>query len=271
MALVPTPFQHLVYARQVLDSAQLPDRLRERLQGSLGAFLLGNTAGDVQSLTGGSRYSTHFYHISSVGHPPAYEVFFAEARGLADPDRLSPAHAAFISGYLVHLAYDQVWARDVFLPFYRNASHWNDRLSYSIHHNAVRVWLDRRAQVQLAAWPEVAALLRGVHPQHWLPFVEDAELERWAEWVTSQIEHSTAQTSQVFAERMGVSVERLDELASCIEEGRCVLPKGLAQALIDYEDTGLTQSVSELCHYWGLRAPGAGCEPLERQRVSISP
>ena len=58
---MPTPFQHLVYASTILESTLLPASIREGLRAHRNAFLFGNTAVDVQSITGQARAETHFY------------------------------------------------------------------------------------------------------------------------------------------------------------------------------------------------------------------
>ncbi len=251
---MPTPFQHLVYARDVLEAAGLPEAIRRRIRPSMGAYLLGNTAVDVQSITGQRRFETHFYHVHGEAAMRASEALLAAHPHLADPARLEPAHAAFISGYLVHLVWDEVWLREVFRPFYMESSLWPDRLTRNVHHNALRVLVDRRAEAVLRAWPEVVPFLRSVQPDHWLPFVENTALCHWRDWLVAQLADPTAvQTVQVFAARMGISPEHLEAVIHAVEQDTYTPPvPGLFAALADFETHAHAESIATLKRYWGL-------------------
>ena len=145
-----------------------------------GAFLLGSTAADVRAITGQHRSETHFYRLGVLDAPTADEALLADYPSLADPRALPGPQAAFVSGYLVHLAYDERWAEDLFLPLYWNGPDWPDRLTFAVHHNALRVVLDRRAFDRILGTPEAVEALRGTEPaaepEGWLPFVADAVL-----------------------------------------------------------------------------------------------
>jgi len=251
---MPTPFQHLIYARDVLASAHLPRTIRQAMHAHLGAFLLGNTAVDVQSLTGQPRFDTHFYHVHRDSAARAGETLLATYPELADPARLHPAHAAFVSGYLVHLAWDECWLHDVFRPFYMESDLWPDRLTRNIHHNALRVLVDRQAEMELRRWPAVVPLLRSVQPDRWLPFVQPEALCRWCDWLADQLADPEAvETAQVFAERMGISPEHFETVISAVEQDT-YQPRvpGLLKALTLFEANALAESIAALRGYWGV-------------------
>lgn len=252
---MPTPFEHLVYARDVLESAHLPENIRQTMRAQLGPYLLGNTAVDVQSITGQPRFETHFYHIHGDSAMPASDALLAAYPDLADPNRLDPAHAAFVSGYLVHLAWDERWLRDVFRPFYMESALWPDRLTRNVHHNALRVLVDRQAEAMLRAWSELLPLLRSTQPDSWLPFVESAALTRWRDWLVIQLaDPSAVQTAQVFAERMGVSADYLETVIRAVELDTYQPPvPGLSAALATFETHALAESIVVLRRYWGIR------------------
>jgi hypothetical protein len=251
---MPTPFQHLVYARDVLTNARLPEVIRQALHAHLGAYLLGNTAVDVQSLTGQSRFDTHFYHVHRSNPLRAHETLLAAYPELADPARLHPEHAAFISGYVVHLAWDECWLYDVFRPFYIESDLWSDRLTHNIHHNALRVLMDRQAEATLRLWPDVVPLLRSVQVGHWLPFVQPKAIRRWRDWVADQLADPEAvETAQVFAERMGISPEHFEVVISAVEQDtyQPTVP-GLRKALATFEANALSESIKALKEYWKI-------------------
>jgi hypothetical protein len=249
---MPTPFQHLIYARDVLADARLPDTIRQAMHAHLGAFLLGNTAVDVQSLTGQPRFDTHFYHVHGDNALRAGEMLLATYPELADPAILHPAHAAFISGYVAHLAWDECWLRDIFRPFYLESDLWPDRLTRNVHHNALRVLVDRQAEAALRLWPAVVPLLRSVQPGHWLPFVQPEALCRWRDWVADQLADPEAvQTAQVFAGRMGISPEHFEAVISAVEQDTYRPPvPGLLDALVAFEANALVESIEALKDYW---------------------
>ncbi len=252
--MMPTPFQHLVYARDMLADIRLPETIRQAAHAHLGAFLLGNTAVDVQSLTGQPRFDTHFYHVHGDSAVRAGETLLATYPELANPARLDPTHAAFVSGYLAHLVWDECWLRDVFRPFYLESSLWPDRLTRNIHHNALRVLMDRQAEAALRGWPDLPSLLGGVQPDRWLPFVPPEALFRWRDWVANQLADPDAvETAQVFAGRMGISPEHFETVISAVEQDtyRPRVP-GLRDALSTFEANALTESVAALKGYWEI-------------------
>lgn len=249
---MPTPFQHLIYARDVLADARLPETIRQAMHVQLGAFFLGNIAVDVQSLTGQARFDTHFYHVYGTNPLHAHKTLLATYPELADPAHLHPEHAAFISGYVVHLAWDECWLRDVFRPFYMESDLWPDRLTRNVHHNALRVLVDRQAEAALRLWPDVVPLLRSVQPGHWLPFVQPEALFRWRDWVADQLADSDAvETAQVFAGRMGISPEHFETVISAVEQDTYRPPvPGLLDALSTFETGALAESIEALREYW---------------------
>lgn len=243
---MPTPFQHLVYADLVLSHPALPSPLRRLLTAHLGPYLLGTTAADVQVITGQDRVETHFYRLSTGRDGSPVGKMLATLEPLPGPR--SPEHAAFLVGYAVHLVWDEIWAWDVFVPYYRDGEHWPDRKSYFVHHNALRVWLDQKAQAHLQDWAGLTACLRAPAPCDWLPFAPDWALVRWRDWLVAQLEDpSTVQTADVFAERLRVPVAALASLVSEMEAGRYDVVAGLAAALEAYEATALGESVLMLC------------------------
>jgi hypothetical protein len=60
---VPTPFYHLYVANELLARQALPSRAQQVLETYRYAFELGNTAPDVQTISGQSRFSTHFFRL----------------------------------------------------------------------------------------------------------------------------------------------------------------------------------------------------------------
>jgi hypothetical protein len=253
MASVPTPFQHLIYAQRLLGAAGLPAEIARRLDAERGAFLFGSTAGDVQVMTGQPRVETHFYRLSEPHELPASARFLIACPELDDPARLSPAHAAFVSGYLVHLAWDEVWARDIYVPWYQKGDPWPDRPTYALHHNALRLHLDRGAYERLRGTPDLVPALCNVAPDGWLPFATSDALVRWRDWLVAQLmDPAEIKTATVFAERMKVPVRALEEVADEMIGGTYRVVPELGRLLACYEATALTESLDALLRYWRL-------------------
>jgi hypothetical protein len=250
---VPTPFQHLVYAEFVYHHPGLPLPVRRLLRDAWGSFLLGSTAGDVQVITGQARVETHFYHLDDIGIRSAVGTLLATHPHLACPQNLTANHAAFLTGYLVHLTWDEAWARDLFIPLYQDAPYWQDRRSCFLHHNALRVLLDRVAYASLDKRASLSASLRGVVPQQWLPFAEDLALLSWRDWLAEQLaDPTTVQTSAVFAQRMRVPVQELEALVQQLGTGSYSQVPNWAAAVELYEARALEESIETVLRYWGI-------------------
>jgi hypothetical protein len=202
---VPTPFYHLHVAETLLSHPELPEPLRLRLAQSHGAFLLGNTAPDVQVISGQERQATHFFTLPiRPDSPPAWERFLVAHPSLANPAELTLHQSGFIAGYLCHLQADWMWIGEIFAPVFGPACDWGTFPQRLYLHNVLRAYLDRQILAALPA--ETAARLKNASPDGWLPFVEDRHLHAWRDWVAGQLEPGAeAQTVEVFAARQGVS------------------------------------------------------------------
>lgn len=255
---MPTPFEHLIYADLVLNHSGLPAQLREFLHREIGPFLLGSTAADIQSITGQGRVETHFYRLSEGRDGSPADKMLRLYQELAHPEELPPARAAFITGYLVHLAWDEIWAWDIFVPFYRDGEQWPARANsrtreFAVHHNALRVWLDRKAYAGLRDDAAIPGLLRETVSDHWLPFAPDWALAQWRDWLVEQlVDPSLIQTVEVFAERLHVPVTRLETIVAEMTTGDYVTVPGIEAALARYEAAALTESLHAVLRYWAI-------------------
>ena len=265
---MPTPFQHLVYAELVERHPALPPAVRRLLRDAWGPYLLGSTAGDVQVMTQQRRVETHFYHLADIGVRPAVSALFAAHPHLARPAELPAAHAAFLTGYLVHLIWDEVWARDIFIPLYRDGSQWREPLDYHLHHNALRVLLDSDAYSALYGRVDLLAALRTVTPYGWLPFAPDQALLAWRDWLVAQLSDAARlQTALVFAERMHVPVEDLAALVEALRAGAYAQIPDWSACIERYVNCALEESVTTVLRYWGI---ADRLEPREKaQQASL--
>ena len=105
---MPTPIQHLAVADQLLHDNTLPTSIRDRLLDQRGAFLFGNTAPDVQTVSGQLREATHFFDIPLRSTEPPHVKMFELYPALEQARLIHAAQAAFIAGYICHLALDVI-------------------------------------------------------------------------------------------------------------------------------------------------------------------
>ncbi len=248
---MPTPFQHLNYARAFLKANDFPDAVRAVLTAHPGPFLLGCTAVDVQSITGQPRVETHFYDFPPPITPRAGEVLLSRHPGLGDRQQLSPDQAAFLAGYLNHLAWDEVWAWEIYLPKFLFSGVFPSHRELVLHHNGLRVYLDHQAEAELHTWPELIPWLEGVKSEAWLPFVEDRALHRWRDWLVDQLSgRIPVESAQVFAGRTGLTGEDLERVAGEMATGRYAAPmSGLERALEQYGVRGAVESRAAVLQY----------------------
>jgi hypothetical protein len=206
---MPTPFYHLSFARDLADLGALPAVLREAWP----AFCLGNIAPDAQTLTGAPRTTTHFFDVPMHDLTPAWQTMFSRHPDLADPACLAPDRAAFLAGYICHLALDQLWIAEIFDPIFGEAATWSSFQRRLFLHNVLRVHLDRIDLPGLQAGPGAGATLKQARPEAWLPFLPDPLLGRWRDFVADQLaDGAAAQTVEVFAARMNLAPAEFESL-----------------------------------------------------------
>jgi hypothetical protein len=200
---MPTPIQHLVIANDVLADPALPPVARKVLAAQRGAFWFGTIAPDMQTVSGQTREATHFFTLPPTDTRPAHQVLFAAHPALAHAHSLTPAQAAFIAGYVSHLALDELWIAQVFTPYFGPEAEWDTFRERLLIHNVLRTWLDQRDQSRLG--DDVSGTLARVEPRGWLPFVSDLHLNLWRDEIAAELAPGAAiRTVEVFAERLHV-------------------------------------------------------------------
>ncbi len=202
---MPTPFYHLSLALELLDEPSLPEAARRFLLARRGEFLFGNTAPDVQVVSGQPREETHLFRIPiQPGDQAPWERLLAEYPRLARPEKLGPGQAEFISGYLCHLQADWMWVKQVFAPVFGPGCAWGTFSGRLYYHNILRAYLDQRSLPGLGAGMD--ACLGQVNSDRWLPFVESRYFQHWREFLISQLRPGApTKTVEVFSYRQGIS------------------------------------------------------------------
>lgn len=214
---MPTPFYHIQVAEELLQHPDLPFPLRKWLQRQRPAFLFGNTAPDVQTISGQPRQATHFFDLPlRTNDPRPWERLLAEYPQLSEPLRLPPVQAAFLAGYLCHLLADWLWIDRIFAPVFGPDSTWLSFGPRLFLHNVLRVYLDQQI---LAVIPNgTGSVLSWVVPHDWLPFVLDRHLIAWRDLLAAQLRPGAQiQTVEVFATRQGIAPEHFYNLLASEE------------------------------------------------------
>jgi hypothetical protein len=209
---VPTPFYHLSIANDLLRHPQINLTVRQLLTHHRCAFMFGNTAPDVQVVSGDTREETHFFMLPFQPHAQsAWNNFLEAYPALNTIDTLQPEQAAFIAGYLCHLQADWYWVKEIFAPIFGPDGNWGTFQERIYLHNVLRSYLDRQALEELPE--DTGRCLDQVHPVGWLPFVSDRYFVEWRNYLSRQLKPGAlAETVQVFAERQGLPAEDFSQL-----------------------------------------------------------
>ncbi len=247
---MPTPFYHLVLSQEMLRDESLNADARDLLLAERPAFLFGNTAPDVQTVTGQTREQTHFFSIPKADRSPAQHVMFGKYPELADAMALPTQQAAFIAGYCVHLLLDQAWIWEVFYPVFGRKARWSDLPERLFFHNVLRAHLDRHDYARLPI--DIQDTLLATCPGRWLPFVQSENLCRWRDVLAEQCAPgAAARTVEVFAERMGRQPEEFEVLLNSEDDMQAqILSRMQPRALHMFRQSALDRSIALLNHYF---------------------
>jgi hypothetical protein len=209
---VPTPFYHLSIAEELLNNPKLPEETRIFLRRHYPAFLFGNTAPDVQVISGQERRATHFFILPILpSSQPAWEKLLQTYPYLSGQAGFLTPQNAFLAGYLCHLQADWIWITDIFLPIFGPDLSWSTFPQRLYLHNVLRSYLDHKVLPTLPT--DTSQQLRHVRPKKWLPFVSDYHLIGWRDYLAQQLEPgATAKTVEVFAARQGISPQDFYDL-----------------------------------------------------------
>lgn len=204
---MPTPFYHLSIAQNLLDRDAFSPGVQKILERQRGAFLFGNTAADVQVLSGQARQATHFFNLPLHSNPVApWKLMLNTYPCLDDCRQSAETQAAFIAGYMCHLLADWRWIGNIFVPAFGKQAKWSIFPQRLYLHNVLRAYLDR--QMIPALLNGAGVILGEVIPHQWLPFVDDHFLLAWRDYLAEQLQPGAkVYTVEVLARRQGISPE----------------------------------------------------------------
>lgn len=247
---MPTPFYHLSIAFELLEHPDLPVDIRAFLRQNWGAFLFGNTAPDVQVISGQPREDTHFFDLPiRTGDRTGWDRFLAEYPDLAQAEGLRPPHAAFLAGYLCHLQADWQWILKIFSPVFGPFCNWDSFAHRLYLHNVLRAYLDQEILPGLD--PATGLELSQASPSGWLPFVQDNHLRTWRDTLARQLQPgASVQTVEVFAARQGLPADAFYRLLSSkAEMDEIVFSHVSRQELVHYRQNLLEENLRLLREY----------------------
>jgi hypothetical protein len=254
---------HLALAEEILSGSALPPATRGWLHEQRGAFLLGQTAPDVQSVSQQARQETHFYTLPRTSTRPAHEELFEAYPELARPSLLPADQAAFIAGYIAHLRVDEIWLDQIFLRYFAEGPEaWPVR---AFRHNVLRTWLDERDRQRLNHG--IAQALREAEPEGWLPFAGDHNLRAWRDWLVEQLRPGQpVQTVEVFARRLGIEPQKMKAVLRSPQRMEAEIFQHLpADALPVFHEQSRAESVQLIERYLAPRTHHSHTESHFRQ------
>jgi len=215
---MPTPFYHLSIAYDLLRGNCLDIRVKKLLIENQEAFFLGVVAPDVQTLSGQTRVSTHFFDlpVKSNCQTPWKNIItcYPEYSKFSDQ---SPVQASFLAGYLCHLLADWEWVKDIFIPVFGLHSNWGD-FPYRLYlHNVLGAYLDRELLSGLQR--NQSNKVRLANPGEWLPFVQQVDLCNWRNFLEAQLAPGgKVFTVELLASRQGILEEQYHRLLNSEDE-----------------------------------------------------
>jgi hypothetical protein len=204
-------------AKELLEHPDLSAELTAQLKRERAAFLFGNTAPDVQTISKQARQETHFFEIPlKESSLPPWELLLQSHASLSLSNRLPSSQAAFILGYLCHLQADWLWVKNLFLPVFGKKAGWGTFSSRLYLHNVLRSYLDQQVLPTLSNG--TSASVTQARPDNWLPFVQDQHLYRWRDFLAEQLQPGAeVKTVEVFAARQGISPDEYYHLIASDE------------------------------------------------------
>jgi len=213
---MPTPFTHLETAQRFMADERLPPDMRDLLNAERSAFLLGNIAADARVDAGVSRETTHFFAYDRPIEERPWRVMLRMYPELHTPH--TPAHRAFLVGYVAHLSIDEYWTRKMVRPYFIKRD-WNTpshEFRFLMLH-IILSYMDERDLALLEAWQH--EVLCAAAPEDWLPFMSDATLAGWRNFIGAQIAPGgVSQTLSLFGARIGKAPEELHSILDSPEQ-----------------------------------------------------
>lgn len=145
-----------------------------------GAFLIGSTSPDIRVLTRQDRRSTHFYDLGDFEHQDSVANFFAAEGRFMAPERLTPATRAWVSGYIAHLAMDELYIEDIYRRFFTPHEELGGQVRANVMDRLLQFELDRvygnDRELKMSLSEALSCTVENIEVAG---FIEHETLERW--------------------------------------------------------------------------------------------
>ena len=243
---------HLDMALKVRDRLEDPE-----IESHLGCFLLGSTTPDIRAMTKGRREDTHFAPLSTRKIGTGAAGLFSSHPELADKSKLGPATAAFLAGYLTHLAADETWILEVYQQYFGEHATEQNRMQANIWDRAIQLDMDRAAMDEMGDREEIRRHLEGSEDDVNIGFIDAEQLVQWREWVVKFTTWDFTWERLRFAARR---MYRDDPDAARIAEAFLFsMPDSLSEVydlvpmekIAGYQDRAISESVRMVKEYLG--------------------
>jgi hypothetical protein len=242
---MPTPFTHLAVAQRLLVDEQLPASVRRLIDAERPAFLLGNIAADARISGNINREATHFFSYDRPIDEHPWRIMLAQHSSLRTPH--SDAQRAFLVGYVAHLSMDELWSIEMVRPYFFGASWGDPKLRFLMLH-IILIYMDERDYGLLADWQR--GILLDAQPHEWTPFMDDATLRGWRDFIGGQIAPGISQTLFVFGERIRVPPEDLRAILDSPARMSGELWSNVAQSLLSEVEAHMYDHArAQMIHY----------------------
>lgn len=244
---MPTPFTHLAVAQRLLVDDHIPDAIRTTLETNLSAFLLGNIAADARTNGDIRREDTHFYAYDRPMLQPPWREMFTLHPTLHHTH--SSGQRAFLAGYVAHLAMDEFWSLNMLTPHFA-LREWASRPVRFLMLHLLLIYMDERDYGLLLPWQWET--LAAAQPDDWTPFLSDAILRDWRDFIDDQIKPGgMSQTLLVFGGRINKTPAELRAILDSEEDMQSGLWANITPELLADIETRMYEYAREQMHiYW---------------------
>ena len=215
------------------------------LEEHAGAYYLGSTSPDIRVLTRWERKRTHFFDLNVTEHQDSIAGLFAAHPHLAEADRLNPETAAFVAGYIGHLALDETWITQVYRPHFGQLKALGGDAQADAMDRVLQYELDRRRREDAEGAAEIRAALEGCSLAIDVGFLDSETLGRWLEVAIDMTKHPP--TWERFRYQGGrhlrsAGIDSEEALAAFMEQVPQVLERTIRHVSTAHVDAYLEQS-----------------------------
>lgn len=243
---MPTPFTHLWIAQNVLAHSALPAVIHTALTQHEPAYLLGSIAPDAKPTPESDREATHFYRYDRPIEDRIWRVMLSRWPQLTPPHDVD--HSAFLAGYVAHLAADEYWSLNMLKPHFAHGQ-WGDDLRwrfYVLHY--MLIFMDERDEARLPdTYPD---LIHASQPRDWLPFMGDAVLCDWRDYIADQIT-GDSETLEIFGSRIGTEPAEMRQILDDDARMNQMLWDHVSRDTLHTLETDMIDfAVEQLIAYW---------------------